>query len=144
LGEHYRWWSSSLCSFLHTRYLIPLTPNYYPQHPILKQRSAIKFHTLRAVYCILYTVYFSKTYKSSSLKGWAFQNIEIWKKCKEPHTDHDPSYHHCVLLRSDSKLRNFGDPLICKVLFSDPSIFVAWLASNHLRPNYAFVWFWGL
>jgi len=28
---------SSLCSFLHSRYLIPLKPKYSPQHPILKR-----------------------------------------------------------------------------------------------------------
>ena len=35
-GEEYRSWSSSLCSFLHSRYLIPLRPRYSLQHPILK------------------------------------------------------------------------------------------------------------
>jgi hypothetical protein len=28
--------SSSLCSFLQSRYLVPLRPKYSPQHPILK------------------------------------------------------------------------------------------------------------
>jgi hypothetical protein len=34
LGEQYRSWSSSLCSFLHSP--VPLRPKYSPQHPILK------------------------------------------------------------------------------------------------------------
>ena len=34
LDEEYRSLSSSLCSFLHSRYLIPLRPKYSPQHPI--------------------------------------------------------------------------------------------------------------
>ena len=34
--EVYRSLSSSLCSFLHSRYLVPLRPKYSPQHPILK------------------------------------------------------------------------------------------------------------
>ena len=33
-GEEYRSLSSSLCSFLHSRYLVPLWPKYSPQHPI--------------------------------------------------------------------------------------------------------------
>ena len=33
LGEKYRTLSSSLCSFLHSRYLIPLRPKHSPQHP---------------------------------------------------------------------------------------------------------------
>ena len=36
LGEEYRSLSSSLCSFLPSRYLIPPTPKYSPHHPILK------------------------------------------------------------------------------------------------------------
>ena len=36
IGEEYRTLSSSLCSFLHSRYLVPLKPKYSPQHPILK------------------------------------------------------------------------------------------------------------
>ena len=36
LGEQYRSLSSSLCSFLHSCYLVPLRPKYSPQHPILK------------------------------------------------------------------------------------------------------------
>ena len=35
-GKEYRSLSSSLCNFLHSRYLIPLRPKYSPQHPILK------------------------------------------------------------------------------------------------------------
>ena len=37
LGEVYRSLSSSLCSFLHSCYLVPLRTKYSPQHPILKQ-----------------------------------------------------------------------------------------------------------
>jgi len=36
LGKEYRSFSSSLCSFLHSRHLVPLRPKYSPQHPILK------------------------------------------------------------------------------------------------------------
>jgi len=36
LGDEYRTLSSTLCSFLYSRYLIPLRPKYSPQHPILK------------------------------------------------------------------------------------------------------------
>ena len=36
LGEEDRSFSSSLCSFLHPCHLVPLTPKYSPQHPILK------------------------------------------------------------------------------------------------------------
>ena len=37
LGEQYRSLSSSLCSFLHSPcHLVPLSPKYSPQHPILK------------------------------------------------------------------------------------------------------------
>ena len=36
LGEEYRSLSSSLRSFLHSRYPVPLRPTYAPQHPILK------------------------------------------------------------------------------------------------------------
>ena len=35
-GEQYRSLSSSLCSFLHSCYLVPLRSKYSPQHPILK------------------------------------------------------------------------------------------------------------
>ena len=36
IGEQYRSLSSSLCSFLHSRYLFPHRPKYSPQHPILE------------------------------------------------------------------------------------------------------------
>jgi hypothetical protein len=36
VGEQYRSLSSSICSFLHSRYLVPLRPKYSFQHPILK------------------------------------------------------------------------------------------------------------
>ena len=36
LGDEYRSFSSSLCSFLQSRYLVPLRPKYSPQRPILK------------------------------------------------------------------------------------------------------------
>ena len=36
LGKDYRSLSSSLCSFLHSRHLVPLRSKYSPQHPILK------------------------------------------------------------------------------------------------------------
>jgi hypothetical protein len=37
IGEQYRSLSSSLCSFLHSPcYLVPLRPEFSPQHPILK------------------------------------------------------------------------------------------------------------
>ena len=36
LGKEHRYLSSSLCSFLHSCYLVPLRPKYSPQHPILK------------------------------------------------------------------------------------------------------------
>ena len=36
LGEKYSSFSSSVCSFLHSHYLIPPRPWYSPQHPILK------------------------------------------------------------------------------------------------------------
>ena len=36
LGEKYRSLSSPLCSFLHSRYLVPLRSKHSPQHPILK------------------------------------------------------------------------------------------------------------
>ena len=36
LGEEYRSLSPSLCSFLHSRYPVPLRPKYSPQHPVLK------------------------------------------------------------------------------------------------------------
>jgi len=36
LGEEYRSLSSSFCSYVHSRYLIPLRPKHSPQHPILK------------------------------------------------------------------------------------------------------------
>jgi hypothetical protein len=36
LGEEYRSLSSSLCGFLHSRYLVPSRPKYSPQHPTLK------------------------------------------------------------------------------------------------------------
>jgi len=36
LGEEYRLLSSSLCSFLHSRYLIALRPKYFLHHPTLK------------------------------------------------------------------------------------------------------------
>ena len=39
LGEQYGSLSSSLCSFLHSCYLIPLRPKYSPQHPIHKHLS---------------------------------------------------------------------------------------------------------
>ena len=53
LGEQYRTLSSSLCSFLPSRYLVPLRPKYSPLHHILKtpsayvppSMSATKFHT---------------------------------------------------------------------------------------------------
>jgi hypothetical protein len=33
--EQYRWWSSSLWSFLHSLcYLVPIRPKYSPQHPV--------------------------------------------------------------------------------------------------------------
>jgi hypothetical protein len=35
LNERYRLLSSSLCSFLHSRYLVPLRPKCSPQRPIL-------------------------------------------------------------------------------------------------------------
>ena len=38
-GEEYRSLSSSLCSFLHSCYLVPLRPKYSPQQPILKHLS---------------------------------------------------------------------------------------------------------
>jgi hypothetical protein len=36
LGKERRPFSSSLCNFLHSHYLVPLRPKYSPQHPILK------------------------------------------------------------------------------------------------------------
>jgi len=36
LGEQYRSLSFPLCSFLHSRYLVPLRSKHSPQHPILK------------------------------------------------------------------------------------------------------------
>jgi len=36
MGEEYRSLSSSLCNFLHSRYLVPLRAKYSPQSPILK------------------------------------------------------------------------------------------------------------
>ena len=36
LGKHYRLLSTSLCSFLHSPYLVPLRPKYSPQRSILK------------------------------------------------------------------------------------------------------------
>ena len=36
IGWGYRSLSSSLCSFLHSRHLVPLRPKYSPQHPILR------------------------------------------------------------------------------------------------------------
>jgi len=36
LGEEYRSRSYSLCSFLHSHYLVPLRPKYFPQQPFLK------------------------------------------------------------------------------------------------------------
>ena len=36
LGEKYGSLSSSLFSSFHSRYLVPLGPKYYPQHPILQ------------------------------------------------------------------------------------------------------------
>ena len=35
-GEEYRSLSTSLCSFLNSRHLVPHRPKYSPQHPILK------------------------------------------------------------------------------------------------------------
>ena len=35
-SKEYRSLSSSLCNFLHSRYLVSLRPKYSPQHPILK------------------------------------------------------------------------------------------------------------
>ena len=35
-GKEYRSLSSSLCSFLHSCYLIPLMSKYFPQHPTLQ------------------------------------------------------------------------------------------------------------
>ena len=39
LGEAYRSFSSYWCSFLHSRYLVPPRPKYYPQHRILEHRQ---------------------------------------------------------------------------------------------------------
>ena len=49
-GDEYRSLSSSLCSFLHSRYLFPLRAKYPPQQPILKHSQppsmwVAKFHT---------------------------------------------------------------------------------------------------
>jgi len=35
-GEKYTTWSSSLCSLLYSRYLVPQRPKYPPQHPIIE------------------------------------------------------------------------------------------------------------
>jgi hypothetical protein len=42
-GEEYRL-SSSLCSFLHSCYLVPLRPKYSPQQPILKHPQPTFLH----------------------------------------------------------------------------------------------------
>ena len=39
LGKEYRSLSSSLCSFLHSCYLVPLRPKYSPQHTVLRHRK---------------------------------------------------------------------------------------------------------
>jgi hypothetical protein len=36
LGEEYRSFHSSLCSFYQSRCLVPLRPKYCPLHPVLK------------------------------------------------------------------------------------------------------------
>ena len=41
LGENYRSLTSSICSFLHSRYLFPLRPKYSPQHPSLKHPQSM-------------------------------------------------------------------------------------------------------
>jgi hypothetical protein len=43
LGEQYRSWSSSVCSFLQFHYLIPLRPKYSAQHLFLKHSQPM-FH----------------------------------------------------------------------------------------------------
>jgi hypothetical protein len=40
LGELYRPLSSSLCSFLHSRYLVPIRPKYSPQNSYSQTPSA--------------------------------------------------------------------------------------------------------
>jgi hypothetical protein len=44
LGKEYRSLSSSLCNFLHSRYLIPLRPKNSPQHP-LPNISLLRLHS---------------------------------------------------------------------------------------------------
>ena len=36
-GDEYKLLSSSLCSLLHSRYLVPVMTKYLPQHPVLEQ-----------------------------------------------------------------------------------------------------------
>ena len=54
LGEEWRSLSSSLCSFLHSRYLVPLRHKYSPQHPILKhpQPAFCMLHTTAQNYSL--------------------------------------------------------------------------------------------
>jgi hypothetical protein len=40
-GKEYKSLSSSLCSFLHSCYLVPLRSKYFPQHPILRGPGSI-------------------------------------------------------------------------------------------------------
>src|SRR5215471_1036090 len=41
LGKEYRSFSSSLCSFPHSRHLVPLRSKYSPQNPILKHPQPV-------------------------------------------------------------------------------------------------------
>ena len=50
LGKEYRSFSSSLCSFLHSRHLVPLRSKYTPQHPLQNPISEMYRIILGPVY----------------------------------------------------------------------------------------------
>jgi hypothetical protein len=67
LGEENKLQSSSLCSFLHPRYFIPLQSQYSPQSH-LKLMSPIQFYSHLVTQSFLMAYYKAKL-KSSSNKG---------------------------------------------------------------------------
>jgi len=70
LGEQYRSLSSSLCSFLHSCCLVPLRPQYSPQHLILKhsqptflpqyERPSFTPTQNNKRYCYVYNIWYSE------------------------------------------------------------------------------------
>jgi hypothetical protein len=90
-GDEYRSLSSSLCSLLHSCYLIPLRPKYPPQHPILEHPQPMFLpqcdrpsftptqnnNTITVLYILMFVFLYSKLEDRRSCTKWqqAFPNL---------------------------------------------------------------------